>query len=256
MPDKKRVVIVDDEPLARKRLKKLLEKYGQQIEIVGEAANGKEGMSLIQKEEPEFVFLDIQMPLMNGFEMLKELNHPPFIVFTTAYDEYALKAFNENSIDYLLKPITAERLEMTIEKMENVTPSENNWEESSEQLKSVLQHLNSPPKLRSLTITSGDRIIILKLTEILLFKSEDKLTTVITTSGKEYFVTHSLSQLMNKLPEEFMRISRSVIINESEVADIRKGFNGKIVFTMNDPDQTKVSSGSVYTAAIKERWRF
>ena len=256
MPDKRTVVIIDDEALARKRLRKLLTPYSDKIEIIGEASNGKEGLEIIQKHDPDFAFLDIQMPMMNGFEMLQNLPQSPYIIFTTAYDEYSLQAFEENSIDYLLKPIREERLQKTIQKMEGLQPSNQLKQENDDQLSSILEHLNTPKKINSLTITAGDRIIILKLTDVVYFLAEDKLTTVVTKQKKEYFISHSLSQLSAKLPTDFIRINRSCIINETEVSDIRKGFNGKLSFTMNDSQNTKFSSGSSYTAAIKERWKF
>ena len=256
MSNKKTALIIDDEALARKRLKKLLVSYTDTLEIIGEATNGKEGLEHIKSLGPDLVFLDIQMPIMDGFEMLNNLTQAPFIVFTTAFDEYALKAFEENSIDYLLKPITVERLGKTMKKLEVMFASTPVEESNMPQLKNVLEHLNTPKKISSITITTGDQIIILKLTEVLYFLAEDKLTTVATKQGKEYYLSHSLNQLSPKLPNEFIRVNRSCILNENEVLDIRKGFGGKLTFTLNDTKKTKVLSGSTYTTAIKERWKF
>jgi len=251
-----KAIVIDDEALARKRLLKLLSPYTEVIEVIGEAANGEEGMQLIKDKAPDCVFLDIQMPVLNGFEMLQQLTHPPFIIFTTAFDEYALKAFDENTIDYLLKPISEGRIKKTIEKIQSIHQSDQAQEKSNQQLQYIVDQLNATKKLKSITINSGDRIIILKLTDVCFFKAEDKLTTVVTTEGKEYFITHSLNQLTSRLSDDFIRVSRSCIIHENEIGDIHKGFGGKILFTMKDPKKTRISSGSSYTAAIKERWKF
>ncbi len=256
MSDTLKAIIIDDEALARKRLLKLLTPYADVLEIIGEAANGEEGMQLIKSQAPDCVFLDIQMPVLNGFEMLQQLTQPPFIIFTTAYDEYALKAFDENTIDYLLKPISENRIKKTIEKIQSIHQADQAQEQNNQQLQYIVDQINATKKLKSITINSGDRIIILKLTDISFFKAEDKLTTVVTNQGKEYFITHSLNQLSSRLPDDFIRVSRSCIVREDEISDIHKGFGGKILFTMNDPKKTRITSGSSYTAAIKERWKF
>ena len=110
MKTRYRAIVVDDEPLARNRLIKLLSAYSDQIEILGEATDGEEGLSLAASLKPDLIFLDIQMPVKDGFQMLSELDLPARIIFTTAFDQYAIKAFEENSVDYLLKPIEQERL--------------------------------------------------------------------------------------------------------------------------------------------------
>jgi two-component system, LytTR family, response regulator len=112
-----KTLIIDDEQLARHRLSRLLKPYGE-IDIIGEAVNGQDGLEKIEKLLPDLVFLDIEMPVFNGFEMLAKLKHQPKVVFTTAYDQYAIKAFEEGSIDYLLKPIETERLEKTLTRVQ------------------------------------------------------------------------------------------------------------------------------------------
>ena len=112
-----KTVLIDDEPLAIKRLNRLLESHNDTIEIVGTAANGEEGLQLVNKLRPDLIFLDIEMPIMTGFDMLGLLNYQPKIIFTTAFDNYAIKAFEENSVDYLLKPIEQDRLDKALEKL-------------------------------------------------------------------------------------------------------------------------------------------
>jgi two-component system LytT family response regulator len=112
-----KTIIIDDEAIGLKRLKKLLTNYPL-FDVVAEATNGREGLELIESLKPDIIFLDIEMPVMNGFDMLRLVMHHPKVVFTTAYDQYAMKAFEENSIDYLLKPIEKERLDLTVSKLQ------------------------------------------------------------------------------------------------------------------------------------------
>ena len=114
-----KTLLIDDEKLAISRLERLLSKYENTFEIIGRASNGAEGLSMVETLCPDLIFLDIEMPVMTGFEMLSHLTFVPLVVFATAYDEYAIKAFEENSIDYLLKPIETERLDKTVQKLQN-----------------------------------------------------------------------------------------------------------------------------------------
>jgi two-component system LytT family response regulator len=251
-----KALIVEDEPLARKRLKKLLLPYAAQLQLLGEAENGEEGLLMIEALKPDFVFLDIQMPVMNGFEMLLKLSYQPYLIFTTAYDDHAIRAFEENSIDYLLKPIRAERLERTMEKISKLNQSNHKPFQDQEKFQAIIDSLTPPKTINSLTVNVGDRILLIKLEQVVFFQAEDKLTNVVITSGSTYIVTHSLSQLQEKLPDYFMRVSRSFILNENEVHEIRKGFNGKLVFEMKHGAQPKITSGTAYTSLIKEKWKF
>lgn len=256
MSNQFKVLIIEDELLARQRFKKLLLPYSDEIEIIGEATNGEEGLNLIESLNPEFIFLDIQMPVMNGFEMILKLSKQPYIIFTTAYDEYAIKAFEENSIDYLLKPIRPERLAITIEKMRNVMKTNREAFLNQNDVKTLLSQIAPVKEMTSITVHSGDRIIIVNLNEIVFFSSEDKLTVIYTTAGKKHIITQSLTQLEKKIPDYFMKISRSNLINRDMITEIRKGFNGKLVFYMDDSNKTKLTTGSTYTASIKEKLKF
>lgn len=256
MKNKMQAVIVEDEFLARQRLKKLLLPYADQIEIVGEASNGKEGVTQIEDLRPDLIFLDIQMPILNGFELLMKLTYQPHIVFTTAFDEYAIKAFEQNSIDYLLKPIRAERLEITMAKISRLETVANPTVLDQKTISAFLKQLQPAETMRSLTVTLGDKITIVDLADVMYFQAEDKLTTIYTKGDKKHLISQSLSQLEKRLPENFMRLNRAHIINDACVLEIRKGFNGKLVFEMKDAHQTKITTGSSYTAAVKEYLKF
>jgi two-component system LytT family response regulator len=251
-----KALIVEDELLARQRLKKLLLPYAHQLEIIGEATNGEEGLKMIESLRPDFIFLDIQMPILNGFEMLLKLTFKPYIIFTTAYDEYAIKAFEENSIDYLLKPIRSERLEITMDKIAKLETKTDSQLFDQNSIDTLIQHLQPSKKIRSITVSLGDKITIVSLDDIVFFQAEDKLTTIYTKGQKKHLITQSLSQLEKKLPDYFMRLNRSSIINDREILEIRKGFNGKLVFEMKHTDKTKITTGSSYTSLVKERLKF
>ena len=251
-----KAIIIEDETLARQRLKKLLLPYSHQLEIVGEATNGEIGLKMIEDLNPDFIFLDIQMPVLNGFEMLLKLTLKPFIVFTTAYDEYAIKAFEENSIDYLLKPIRPERLEITMNKISRLETSSSSPSIDQTSINRLIEQFQTPKTMKSITVSLGDRITIVDLSDIVFFQSEDKLTTIYTKSQKKHLITQSLNQLEKKLPLSFMRLCRSSIINEQEILEIRKGFNGKLVFEMKDYYKTKITTGTSYISSIKERLKF
>jgi two-component system LytT family response regulator len=243
-----KVLLIDDEPLARQRLRRLL-KVHEQIEIIGEAGNGAEGLQQIEELDPDLIFLDIEMPVYNGFEMLSRLNDPPKVIFTTAYDQYAVKAFEEESVDYLLKPIEQERLAKAVNRLQQrqdpayVIP-----------LEALMKQLNKKKEIRSITVKIGDRIILVKLQELAFMEAEDKYVFLNTTDGKRHLTDFTLAALQDKLPEEFVRISRSIIIHAELIREIRKSFNGTLVFIMNDAAGSKLNSSRSYGPALKERF--
>ncbi len=247
-----RTLIIEDEPLAAQRLEKLLEPYSDKVEVVGFARNGQQGLEQIAALNPDFIFLDIEMPLLNGLEMLMKLEKQPLVVFTTAYDEYALQSFEQNSIDYLLKPIQPARLQKSIEKVLKISGVNQSNGLQTEQIERILADLHKPKTLNVIRANVGDRIVIIKTPDIQYFKAEDKMTTVVTTEGKEYYITPSLSVLEPKLPENFVQINRSHIVNEDHVVEIRKSFNRKLLFEMKDKE--RISVGTTFANSLKERW--
>ncbi len=243
-----KTIIIDDEQLARQRLKRLLKEYDE-IEILAEAANGAEGLILIEELQPDLVFLDIEMPVLGGFEMLAKLKYQPKIVFATAYDQYAIKAFEEGSVDYLLKPIELDRLDKTIKKLTKTqqTPNQINFEE-------LLLKINGKKELKTLTVKVGDKILLIKLTDILNIQAEDKYVFLHTADGKKHLTDFTLSVLEEKLPEEFIRIHRSNIINTDYIKEIRKGFNGALIFILNNITGTKLTSSRSNSEMLREKF--
>ena len=242
-----KTIIIEDEQLARQRLKRLLNNY-QEVEIIAEAENGLEGLELINKHQPDLIFLDIEMPILNGFEMLAKLSeYQPKVVFTTAYDQYAIKAFDEGSIDYLLKPIELERLDKTIHKLKQT-----NLAKPVLALEDLLQQIKGKTVQKTLTVKLGDRILLIKIDDIIHIQAEEKYVFLYTVDGKKHLTDYTLSTLEGKLPEDFIRIHRSDIINTNYITEIRKGFNGALIFVMNN--QAKVSSSRSNSESLRTRF--
>jgi two-component system LytT family response regulator len=235
-------VIVDDEKLARSRLKRLLARY-ESIEIVGEARNGREALRLIEEHRPDVLFLDIKMPFLSGFEMLGKLETSPYIIFTTAYDRYALQAFEENTIDYLLKPISDEKLDRAIDKLTRIFQQGSPVHVDLEKLlKSIRSRENI---MKRFSVKLGERIFIIPDHEIVYFHSEDKYTFLNTTE-KNYIVPFTLKELEARLdPECFIRVHRGSIVNIVHIGSIHKWFGGRLLIKMKNGKEFTVSQNYV-----------
>jgi two-component system LytT family response regulator len=241
-------LIIDDEPPARARLYQLLENFPETFRVVDEAKNGMEAVEKINQLQPDVIFLDIEMPGLNGFELLERLEKMPIVVFCTAYEQYSLKAFETNSIDYLLKPVRLERLQQTVEKLSSF---KNNL--SSTTIMSVLKEFYSQKeekKMTSITVKKGDKLIFIKLDEITHFEADEKYVTLYMAK-ENHLIEQSLSQLELKLPDYFIRVHRSVIVNKNQVLEVQKYFNSRFVITLNNQKKTSITSGRSYNAVIK-----
>ena len=241
------VIIIDDEPLARQRLRRLLEPY-EEIVVVAEAGNALEGIEIIDALKPELIFLDVEMPELSGFEMLPKLSHQPKVVFTTAFDHYAVKAFEEDSIDYLLKPIEKVRLEKTIRKLHQNLPV------PSLPLNALSFTEHQKHAIKSLTVKIGERVILVRLTDIVNIEAQDKYVFLITLDGKKHLTDYTITGLEQKLPEQFIRINRGAIINSEFIKEIRKGFYGTRVFVMNNSPESRVTSSRSYSEMIRKQF--
>ena len=244
-----RAIIVDDEELARKRLRKMLRDYEEDLEVVGEAENGQDAVDKIEALHPELIFLDVQMPGFDGFEVVRRLRVKPFIVFTTAYDEYALKAFEENSIDYLLKPIEQKRLDKAVEKLGRVYASSK--PQINENVERFLSQLASPP-LKRLQVKSGDKILLIDTDSITYFEAKDKYT-FLHTVDHEHIVEPTLAELEEKLDKlTFVRIHRSLIVNLNFIREMVKWFGGKYKIRLKDKQQTELVVSRGYVDRIRK----
>jgi two-component system LytT family response regulator len=216
-------IIVEDSRLARNELKELLKKHPQ-IKLVAEAENVDQAYELINQKQPRVLFLDINMPEKNGFELLEMLDNVPITIFTTAYDEYAIKSFEYNAFDYLLKPISQDRFSKTIEKV--IATIE---KEDTEQKPFELH--------RQIFIKEGENCWLIRISEIAVFEIVGNYTRVYFEDNKP-LIYKSLNQIEAKLPEEtFFRANRQQIINLNHVDKVVPWFNGKLKITIKKSQQ-------------------
>lgn len=255
-----KTILIDDEKLAINRLERLLGKYTDTFEIIGRANNGAEGLSLVETLRPDLIFLDIEMPVMTGFEMLSRLTFMPLVVFATAFDEYAIKAFEENSIDYLLKPIEYERLDKTVQKLKlwqantkaKIEQPNNQEHLFNDNLLKMIEAMKPKKSISSISVKTGSKILLIDLQEISHFEADDKYVFLITLDGQKYLTSYTISILAEKLPSnQFLQISRANIVNTLKIKEIEKHFNGKFQITMKDKAQSKMISGGTFGEAIK-----
>jgi two-component system LytT family response regulator len=229
-----KAIIIDDERLARNELKKLLTEFSD-IEIVAEAANANEGLEKIENFAPELIFLDIQMPGKTGFDMLAELDRIPNVIFTTAYDEYALKAFEVNALDYLLKPIEPKRLADAIHKFQG---HEDRDDASAIPLnfnRSMLQETDQ------VFVKDGERCWFVKLMEIRLFESVGNYAKVYFGTNKP-LILKSLNALEERLDEKiFFRANRKHIVNLRLIEKVEPYFNGGLLLELKGGEKIEVS---------------
>lgn len=229
-----KAIIIDDERLARNELKKLLADFPE-IEIVAEAANATEGIEKISDLSPELVFLDIQMPGKTGFEMLSELDRAPNVIFTTAYDEYALKAFEVNALDYLLKPVEPKRLADAINKLHNHEERDHGNGEPLNFNKSILRETDQ------VFVKDGERCWFVKLTDIRLFESVGNYAKVYFGTNKP-LILKSLNALEERLDEKvFFRANRKHIVNLRLIEKVEPYFNGGLLLELKGGEKIEVS---------------
>jgi two-component system, LytTR family, response regulator len=247
-----RAIVIDDEPAARRLIKNLLAEYSHTVIIIGEAGNGREAIEKIEELKPELIFLDIQMPDHNGFEVIEELSYRPNIIFTTAYEQYAIKAFESFSIDYILKPIKEERLYQSIEKLKQFGRLNNGIDIPG--LQEIINQLKTTPKASALSIKTGDRIILLRFETIIYMEAQDKYVYIFNSENQKYLTDQSLTALSEKLPSQFFRIQKSYIINKDKIKEMHKHLNGRYLFIMDDKALTRLTSGRTYHNEIKEEF--
>ncbi len=229
-----KTIIIDDERLARNELKKLLADFSE-IEIIAEASNAAEGKEKIETLYPDLVFLDIQMPGKTGLDMLAEIGKAPRVVFTSAYDEYALKAFEVNALDYLLKPIEPKRLADAINKINLAEEKEENGTEAINFNKSVLGENDQ------VFVKDGERCWFVKLSDIRLFESVGNYAKVFFGPNKP-LILKSLNSLEERLDEKlFFRANRKHIINLRMIEKVESYFNGGLLLELKGGEKIEVS---------------
>ncbi len=230
-----RTIIIDDERLAREELKSLLKDY-HEIEIIDEAKNGEEGIQKIKEHKPDLLFLDINMPGLNGFEMIKHLEEIPRVIFVTAYDEYALKAFEVSALDYILKPVDPERLKEGIQKL---TSNEDDFV-SSQQLVITRKDrvLNTSDKV---FIKDGEKCWFIELSKVRMLESDGNYVKVYFDNFRP-LILRSLNSFEERLDSEFFfRANRKYIINLKWVSSIENWFNGGLQVELREGEKVEIS---------------
>jgi two-component system, LytTR family, response regulator len=243
-------LIVDDEPFARASLRTLLEREPDAISIF-EAKNGHEAVSLILGERPDVVFLDVQMPEMNGFDVVRQVGAGamPEVVFVTAHDQFAIQAFEINALDYLLKPVSEERFAEALQRMRsNLKPRS----DDSERIVSLLQTLASPPKtLRRIAVRSAGKTRFVDLADVLWIQAAENYVQLHTATSR-HLVHATIQSLLGRIdPEVFVRIHRSAIVNVRHIKQIESAGQGDYVLTLDNG--SCIESSRTYSEVIR-RW--
>jgi len=239
-----KAVIIEDSRLARNELKELLKAHNE-IELLGEAKNVDEGFKLINETKPDLLFLDINMPEKDGFDLLEMLDDVPITIFTTAFDEFAIKSFEYNAFDYLLKPINQKRFTKCIEKVIEKTSVSSSSESKSEDALSLDKQI---------FIKDGEKCWLVKIADIFMFEIVGNYTRVFFENNKP-LIYKSLGQVEEKLPRDvFFRANRQQIINIHHVKKVVSWFNGKLKIEMNSGEEIEISRRQSYL--FKEQLSF
>lgn len=241
-------LIIDDEKLARELLTEFLESFPQ-IEIIGECSKGTEAVEQINKLKPDLIFLDVQMPGMNGFDVLDEIEHEPYVIFTTAYDQYAIKAFERNAVDYVLKPLDQERFKLAVDRaLKQKKMEEGNLEGLLDSLRTVNPKTTYDSHV---FVQKSEKLFNLPVEDIIYLEASGDYTVISTKNDQ--FVSSSgigkLEELMN--PDTFIRVHRSTIINVNSLKEIERHFNGGMVVKMQNGKSFPVSR--TYAKLIRKK---
>ncbi len=237
------VLIVDDEPLARALINKLLKSFAE-FEVIGECSNGKEAVKAIRDRSPDLVFLDVQMPGMDGFSVLEEIKATalPALIFVTAYDQYAIKAFDFHAVDYLLKPFSFSRFKDALSRSKESILQKTASGDLGRQIASLLEtHQNRPPHLQRLFLKDNGKIVLLEPSKIDWIEADDKYVCL-HTAKRSYLIRQTLTAFVAELdPQTFARIHRSYIVNLGRVSELHPLFNGEYVLIMTDGKKLSLS---------------
>jgi two-component system LytT family response regulator len=252
MADPLKILVVDDEPLARERTRRMLDDLAG-VTMVGEAASAAEARRLIDETGPDLLLLDIQMPGEDGFALLESLDERPAVVFVTAFDHYAVRAFEENAVDYLLKPFRRERLEQALDRARRDLARPEDLAQRLEGLLATLHRGAHDESLDRLTVRLGQKQLILDTADVRWFGAEDKLVFAATATARHY-VNFTLDQLERRLnARRFVRIHRGVIVNLDWAAALRPGFAGTYRLQLKDEAKTELPVSRARARALRER---
>ena len=241
-----RAVIADDEAPLRQHLRSQLVKVWPELAICAEAENGPQALEAIQSHGPDIAFLDIKMPGMSGLEVAQKVSVPCRVVFVTAFDSFAIEAFENAAVDYLLKPVSEDRLKITVERLQKhlgqITQSPEALQGIVSQLMSVMQQDNATHHLEWITARKGEEVQLVPVADIYYFKAEDKYT-VVKTKKTEYLIRSSIKQLEKSLdPGLFWRVHRGTLVNVRRIAKVYRSLSGRMDISLDGlPDKLRVS---------------
>ena len=248
-----RAFLVDDELLALDRLERLLRADGR-VQVMAKFTDPFVALEAVRTQTPDLLFLDIEMPELTGFELLKRLDAQPVVIFTTAYDRYALEAFDANTVDYLLKPIEPARLALAltkIQRLKDLASGGRDWREMLAGLSKLAGMEKAfPERIASRT---GDRVEFVELKLVTHFFAQDKLTYAATTA-KNYTVDRTIQQLEGELdPRRFVRVHRSALVNLDYIREFHSWFAGRALVRLKDGGKTEIGVARDRVRALKER---
>ena len=248
-------IIADDEKQLRIHLKSKLAVLWPQLTICGEAENGFEALELIESCRPAIAFLDIKMPGLSGIEVAQKIRVNCRVVFITAFDQYAIEAFENEAVDYILKPVTDKRLQKTIQRLKKqisaISNSPIDFHQTMDRLLAALNDKQLPGYLKWIKVRQGEEVRLISIDEVCYFKAENKYTLV-RTLEKESLIKKSIRQLSEELdPEQFWRIHRGSIINVNRIAGVHRSFAGRLIINLKDLPETLTVSRS-YAPLFKQ----
>jgi two-component system, LytTR family, response regulator len=248
-------LIIDDEPPARARLSRMLAAHSSVVGVIGEARDGLEALEKISGLRPDLVFLDVEMPGLNGFQVLQSLPEDvalPLVVFTTGYDQHALAAFEANALAYLLKPVEDERLAQVVDRAWRIHSFEAQRGAVRRTLSSFIQ--NAPAPLQQVVGRKRDRFFLLSPEEIIFFRADGGMVRAYTAT-EGYWVNYQLNYLDAGLPEEmFFRAHRSAIVNLTKVKEMRSYSKSSFLLLMSDQEQTEIKVSERQAALLRRRF--
>ena len=248
-----KALIVDDEPIARRVLREGLELFPD-VQVVGDAADGKEALQKIATLQPDVVFLDLQMPVMSGFEVIRNLSGPtlPVVVIVTAFDQHAIQAFEAGAIDYLLKPVSEARLRSAVDRVQNLLDRPNEIAANMDKISSV----QPPPAARSRKVVgrSGEDYVLLDIDDVLAFQAERELVWIIA-SKQRLLATQSLRMIAERLAKpEFQRVHRNAIVNVNHVRKMSPLSSQRWLVTLSNSLQLVVSKRQAHNIRNILHW--
>jgi len=249
-----KTLIVDDEPIARRVLSEELEQFSD-IKIVGEAENGRDALEQIQELSPDLVFLDLEMPVMGGFDVVRQLQggHLPVIVVVTAYNQHAIEAFEAGALDYLLKPVQPSRLQKAVERARTLQGKSREVAENAAKLSDFAPPQKSS-RLRKFVGRTGNEYYLLDVNEILAFQAEGEVVWIVTAKTR-YLATQSLRSIESRLTESpFQRVHRNAIVNVNHVKKLSAISSQRWLLTLSNSQELIVSKRQAHTVRNMLRW--